>query len=72
MKFYLQITIIVISLLLIVSVLLQGKGSGLGSVFGGSSNVYSTKRGAEKFLFIATVILGAGLLTTSLLLFLLQ
>ncbi len=72
MRSALQITISIISVLLIAVVLLQGRGSGLSNIFGGSSNFYSTKRGAEKFLFIATIILGIGFLTTSLLLFLLQ
>ncbi len=55
--FWLKITQIVIALLLIIVILLQSKGSGLGSAFGGSSSVYLTKRGAEKKLFYATVIL---------------
>jgi protein translocase SecG subunit len=50
------IVIQVISLILvIVSVLLQQKGTGLSGVFGGSSNYYQTKRGAEKFLFYTTI-----------------
>lgn len=51
--FYVQI---VISLLLILSVLVQQKGEGLGSVFGGTGSFYTTKRGAEKVLSVATVI----------------
>jgi protein translocase SecG subunit len=53
----LKIVIIVTSLLLIISVLLQQQGSGLGSSFGGESSVYRTRRGAEKFLFRATIAL---------------
>lgn len=48
---------IVVSILLITVILMQSKGSGLGEVFGGTGNVYSTKRGAEKFLHILTIIL---------------
>ncbi len=47
----------IVSLLLIISILLQSKGSGLGAVFGGGENIYQVKRGAEKFLFILTIIL---------------
>ncbi len=47
----------IIALLLIVVVLLQQKGAGLGMTFGGSSNVYSTKRGFDKVLFNITIIL---------------
>lgn len=48
---------IVLSVLLIIVVLLQQKGGGVGGVFGGSSNVYSTKRGLDKILFYATIVL---------------
>lgn len=49
----------VIALLLIVSILLQNRGSGLGSAFGSDFGGYYTKRGIEKFLLYATVVLGA-------------
>lgn len=48
---------IVLSVLLIVVVLLQQKGAGLSGVFGGSSNVYSTKRGVDKILHWGTIVL---------------
>jgi protein translocase SecG subunit len=48
---------ITLSILLIVVILLQQKGSGLSAAFGGSSNVYSTKRGVDKVLHIGTIIL---------------
>ena len=51
---------IITSVLLISAILLQQKGSGLGSTFGGEGgNLYSTKRGVEKILFYATVVLAA-------------
>jgi len=43
--------------LLVASILLQSRGSGLGATFGGEGNVYRTKRGIEKRLFQATVVL---------------
>lgn len=49
---------VILSCLLITAVLLQQKGSGLGAAFGGSSNVYSTKRGIDKTLFQATIVIG--------------
>lgn len=53
-----KIVQIVISILLIISILLQNRESGLSGAFGGgSSNVYMTKRGADKFLFKATIVL---------------
>ena len=48
---------IAISALLIISILLQQRGGGLSSTFGGSSMEYSTKRGAEKVILYATIVL---------------
>jgi len=53
----LKIIQIVISVLLIVVILLQNKGAALGGVFGGNNAVFLTKRGIEKKLFMATIIL---------------
>jgi protein translocase SecG subunit len=56
-KLILQIAQIIVSILLMLSILLQNRGSGLGGAFGGSNAVYRTKRGAEKFLFFSTITL---------------
>lgn len=55
------ITIIqlVVAILLTVSILLQNRGSGLSSAFGGDFGGYYTKRGMEKFLFYLSMCLGA-------------
>jgi protein translocase SecG subunit len=45
----------VVAILLTVSILLQNRGAGLGSTFGGDFGGYYTKRGMEKFLLYATV-----------------
>ncbi|HBB36719.1 MAG: hypothetical protein UX02_C0001G0085 [Candidatus Moranbacteria bacterium GW2011_GWC1_45_18] len=50
---------IVISVFLTISILLQNRGAGLGSTFGGDFGGYYTKRGFEKFLFWTSVVLGA-------------
>ncbi len=50
--------IIISSVLLIIFVLLQQRGSGLGGAFGGGNEVYQTKRGIERGVFIATIIVG--------------
>ncbi|GAG08684.1 unnamed protein product [marine sediment metagenome] len=52
-----QIIQIIIAVLLITMILLQSRGTGLSGVFGGASNVYRTKRGIEKTLFTATIVL---------------
>ena len=60
---------IVISVLLIISILFQNRGAGLSETFGGGGggggNVYQTKRGFDKFLFTATVILAVLFLGTA-------
>lgn len=49
---------IVISVLLVLAILLQQKGAGLGSAFGGEGgNLYSTRRGVDKILFYTTIVL---------------
>ncbi len=50
---------IILSILLIGAVLLQQSEAGLGSAFGGdqSGQAFRTKRGLEKWMFIATIVL---------------
>ncbi|MBI3573207.1 MAG: preprotein translocase subunit SecG [Candidatus Kerfeldbacteria bacterium] len=54
-KQFAPIAQLVLSIFLIGLILIQSKGSGLSGVFGGEGNVYRTKRGAEKVIFIGTV-----------------
>lgn len=56
---------IILSALLIVAILLQNKSGGLGAAFGGVSEQYRSKRGFEKLLYRATVILVSLFLITS-------
>ena len=57
MKQALIIFQIVCGILLTVSILVQAKGTGLGSAWGGAGEFYRSKRGVEKFLFIFTIVL---------------
>ena len=50
---------IVVSILLIVSILIQNKGAGLSSTFGGEFGGYYSKRGFEKFLVWFSIALSA-------------
>ena len=58
---------IVLAVLMVIAILLQQRGTGLSSAFGGECNVYRTKRGAEKIIFIATIILAIAFLATAFL-----
>ncbi|HLC87953.1 MAG TPA: preprotein translocase subunit SecG [Patescibacteria group bacterium] len=57
---------IILGVILVGLIVLQSKGTGLGSTFGGDMGFYGTKRGAEKMLFILTIIIAALFLLTSL------
>lgn len=66
MKTVLSALQVILSVLMIVVVLLQQKGSGLGSAFGGASTVYTTRRGVDKLLFNATIVIAILFLFASL------
>lgn len=55
-----------VSALLIGAILLQQRGTGLGSSFGGSGQFYRSKRGFEKVLFISTIILATVFFLTAI------
>ena len=57
MQTYLNISQIVLSVALILIVLLQVRGGGLGGIFGQADTVYRTKRGLEKTMFRLTIAL---------------
>jgi len=48
---------IVLAVSLILAILLQVRGGGLGGIFGQADSVYRTKRGVEKTLFQLTIVL---------------
>ena len=55
---YLNIALIIISVLLILSVILQSKGAGLGGLSGADTGaVYTARRGVERTLFRLTIVL---------------
>jgi protein translocase SecG subunit len=67
MIFWIKIIQIVIAVLLMIAILLQNRGTGLGSAFGGTGGgVYLTKRGLEKKLFVATIVLAVIFILLSL------
>ncbi len=50
---------IIVSLLLVISILMQSRGDGLGAAFGGDMGGFHTKRGFEKFLLQSSVTLSS-------------
>ena len=66
MLFEIKIVQVVVAILLMVAILMQNRGAGLGGAFGGTGGVYLTKRGLEKKLFILTIILAVAYILLSL------
>ena len=64
---YLNIIQIIVSITLIIIILIQVKGETGGSVFGGGAGVARTRRGLERTLFNATVVLSVVFLLISFL-----
>lgn len=57
MHTFLFVAQMVLSVALVLAVLFQVRGGGLGGIFGQADTVYRTRRGLEKTLFQLTVVL---------------
>ncbi len=57
MQVYFNIIQIVLAIALILAIMLQVRGGGLGGIFGQAETVFRTRRGIEKTLFQITIIL---------------
>lgn len=69
LKTALQIIQCLISVALVVVIILQARGSGLGSLFGGGESglgITKTRRGLERTLFQVTIILAAAFLINAI------
>ena len=55
MQTYLNIAMIIVSILLLALIIIGARNSAIGNVFGGDSPVYHARRGIERTLFNATV-----------------
>ena len=66
---YVEITL---SLLLITGIVLQQRGAGIGGAFGGDNfaSTFYKRRGAEKFLFNATIVIAVLFVVVAILQFL--
>lgn len=67
MRAFLTAAQVTASILLIAAILLQNRGAGLGQTFGGDAAIFRTKRGLEKRIHQATIVLSALFLTLSVL-----
>jgi len=66
MELGLNIVQIALSLILLTLILIQSKGVGLSGSFGGGGEVYFARRGAEKVMFILTIIISIAFITNSI------
>ncbi len=56
LTFYIDIALIIVSIALIISVIVQSKGAGLGGLTGGDTGgIFTARRGIEKVLFRVTI-----------------
>jgi preprotein translocase subunit SecG len=57
---YIDVALIITSIALIISVIMQSKGAGLGGLTGSDAGgVFTARRGIEKTLFWVTIVLSA-------------
>jgi preprotein translocase subunit SecG len=66
MQTYLNVVQIVLSVALILAILVQVRGGGLGGIFGQADSVYRSRRGVEKTLYRLTIVLVALFVVVSL------
>ena len=53
---FLEILVFISAILTILLILLQQRGASLGAGFGSSGELYTTRRGLEKSLFVTTIV----------------
>lgn len=63
---------VIVSVLLVIVIVLQRRGTEAGIAFGGGGESFRSKRGLEKFLYYATIVLGVIFAANSILTLLYQ
>ena len=53
---FLQVIVFITAILTVLLILLQQRGASMGAGFGSSSELYTTRRGLEKSLFVTTIV----------------
>ena len=56
----------ILAVLIVITVILQSRGSSGGMAFGGNGESYRAKKGIEKLLFYATIVLAASFAAVSI------
>ena len=69
---FMLVAIVVLAVALVAIILVQAQDAGLGSMFGGDSSIYRTRRGLEKVVFNVTIVLATCFMLLSLLTVILQ
>lgn len=69
---FMLVAIVILAVALVAIILVQAQDAGLGSMFGGDSSIYRTRRGLEKVVFNVTISLAVAFMVLSLLTVLLQ
>jgi len=67
MKSVLLVANIILSIFIILFILIQGRGAGLGSAWGGGGELFQTRRGIEKWTLRLTIVFIAFFFIVSLL-----
>ena len=67
MATYLNIVEIVVSIVLILVILLQTRGSGFSATFSSDSSIYRSRRGVERTVFNFTIVLAVVFIVVSIL-----
>jgi preprotein translocase subunit SecG len=65
-KSILTVVQIILSIGIVISILVQNRGEGLGSFFGGGGEIFRTRRGVENVLYYITIGLSVLLVAISL------
>jgi preprotein translocase subunit SecG len=66
MLFWLKVIQLILAILLIASILLQNRGTGLSATFGGSGGVHMARRGVDRMLYWVTIFLAVAFFGISL------
>ena len=66
MKSALRVIELILAISLIVLILMQSRGTSLGSVFGQEGSVFHTRRGAERILFNVSIGVALAFLISSI------